>query len=80
VLTTLSKDVCNFAQRELPAPDKLSHWARRRTAWLAYPRVATLFQMPAISVPQRRIQLAPVSQTKLDAALTKDRHQTTAMH
>jgi hypothetical protein len=46
----------------------------------AYRRVATLFQTPAISGPQRQIQLTSISQTELDAALMKDRQQTIVMH
>ena len=47
---------------------------------LAYRRVATLFQTPAVYAPQRQIQRVSVSQTELDAALMKDRHQTIVMH
>ena len=43
---------------------------------IAYRRVATLFQTPAISASQRQIQSFSISQTELDAALMKDRHQT----
>jgi hypothetical protein len=46
----------------------------------AYRRVATLFQTPAIYAPQRQIQVVSISQTELDAALMKDRHQTIVMH
>jgi hypothetical protein len=46
----------------------------------AYRRVATLFQTPAISGPQRQIQLISISQTELDAALMKDRQQTIVVH
>jgi len=47
---------------------------------VAYRRVATLFQTPAVGAPQRQIQLASVSQTELDAALMKDRDQTIVLH
>lgn len=47
---------------------------------VAYRRVATLFQTPAVYAPQRRIQLVSISQTELDAALMKDQHQTIIMH
>ncbi len=47
---------------------------------LAYRRVATLFQTPAVSTSQRLTQSFAVSQTELDAALMKDRHQTVVMH
>ena len=43
---------------------------------IAYRRVATLFQTPAISASQRLIQSFSITQTELDAALLKDRHQT----
>lgn len=46
----------------------------------AYRRVATLFRTLAISGPQRQIQLISISQTELDAAPMKDRHQTIVMH
>jgi hypothetical protein len=45
---------------------------------IAYRRVATLFQTPAISASQR--QSFSISQTELDAALMKDRHQTIVHH
>jgi len=38
------------------------------------------FQTPAISVSQRQIQSFSISQTELDAALMKDRHQTIVTH
>ncbi|MBR1090398.1 hypothetical protein JQ621_23275 [Bradyrhizobium manausense] len=47
---------------------------------VAYRRVATLFQTPATSASQPPIQSVPISQTELDAALMKDRHQTIASH
>jgi hypothetical protein len=47
---------------------------------IAYRRVATLFQTPAISASQRQIQSFSISQTELDAALMKDRHQTIVLH
>lgn len=47
---------------------------------IAYRRVATLFQTPATSASQKQIQSFPISQTELDAALMKDRHQTIAPH
>ena len=47
-------------------------------SWTAYRRVATLFQTPAAS--QRQIQSFSISQTELDAALMKDRHQTIVLH
>jgi hypothetical protein len=43
---------------------------------IAYRRVATLFQTPAVSASQRLLQSFSISQTDLDAALMKDRHQT----
>jgi hypothetical protein len=42
--------------------------------------VATLLQTPARSAPQLLIQFYSVSQTELDAALMKDRHQTVVRH
>ena len=47
---------------------------------IAYRRVATLFQTPAISASQRQIQSFSISRTELDAALMKDRQQTIVMH
>jgi hypothetical protein len=47
---------------------------------IAYRRVATLLQTPARSAPQLLIQFYSVSQTGLDAALMKDRHQTVVRH
>jgi hypothetical protein len=47
---------------------------------LAYRRVATLFQTPAVYGPKRQIRLVSISQTELDVALMKDRHQTIVMH
>ena len=49
-------------------------------SWTAYRRVATLFQTPAISAAQGRMQSFSISQTELDAALMKDRHQTIVLH
>ena len=49
-------------------------------SWTAYRRVATLFQTPAISASQRQVQSFSISQTELDAALMKDRHQTIVPH
>jgi hypothetical protein len=46
----------------------------------AYRRVATLLQTPAVSASQRLTQSFAVSQTELDAALIKDRHQTIVVH
>lgn len=45
---------------------------------LAYRRVATLFQTPATTASQLLVKSFPISQTELDAALMKDRHQTIA--
>jgi hypothetical protein len=42
----------------------------------AYRRVATLLQTPPVSASQRLTQSFAISQTELDAALLKDRHQT----
>jgi hypothetical protein len=47
---------------------------------VAYRRVATLFQTPAISASQRLIQSFSISQTDLDAAIMKDRNQTIVVH
>jgi hypothetical protein len=47
---------------------------------IAYRRLATLFQTPAISGPQQPIQSFSISQTELDAALMKDQQQTIVMH
>jgi len=49
-------------------------------ARLAYRRVATRFQTPALSASQRLTHSFAISQTELDAALMKDRDQTVAMH
>ena len=40
---------------------------------IAYRRVATLFQTPAVSAPQGRMQSVSISQADLDTALMKDR-------
>ena len=45
-------------------------------SWIAYRRVATLFQTPAISAPEGSTQSFSISQTELDAALVEDRQQT----
>jgi|tagenome__1003787_1003787.scaffolds.fasta_scaffold20525357_2 hypothetical protein len=42
---------------------------------VAYRRVATLFQTPAVGATQRQIQLISISQAELDAVLMKDQHQ-----
>ncbi|MBR0969851.1 MULTISPECIES: hypothetical protein [Bradyrhizobium] len=47
---------------------------------IAYRRVATLLQTPATSASQLLIQSFSISQTELDAALMKDRHQTVVRH
>ena len=47
---------------------------------VAYRRLVTLFQTPAICGSQVPIQSFSISQTELDAALMKDRHQTVVMH
>jgi hypothetical protein len=47
---------------------------------LAYRRVATLLQTPAVSASQRLTQSFAISQTELDAALMKDRDQTIVVH
>lgn len=47
---------------------------------IAYRRMTTLFQTPAISASQRRTESFSISQTDLDAALMKDRHQTIVPH
>jgi hypothetical protein len=47
---------------------------------VAYRRVATLFQTPAISASQRLIQSFSISQTDLEAAIMKDRNQTIVVH
>jgi hypothetical protein len=49
-------------------------------SWIAYRRVATLFQTPASSASQWHIPSFSVSQTELDAALMRGRHQTIVMH
>jgi len=50
-------------------------------SWIAYRRVATLFQTPAVSASkQRPTQSFAISETELDAALMKDRRQTIVMH
>ena len=47
---------------------------------IAYRRIITRFQTPAISASQRRTESFSISQTDLDAALMKDRHQTIVPH
>ncbi len=47
---------------------------------IAYRRMTTLFQTPAISASQRQVQSFSISQTELDAALMKDRHQTIVLN
>jgi hypothetical protein len=48
---------------------------------LAYRRVATLFQTPAVSASKRLpTESFAISQTELDAALMKDRQQTIVVH
>jgi hypothetical protein len=48
---------------------------------VAYRRVATLFQTPAMSASkQRPTESFAINQTELDAALMKDRRQTIVVH
>ena len=47
---------------------------------IAYRRVATQLQTPARFASQSRTQSYAISQTGLDAALMKDRHQTIVRH
>ena len=47
---------------------------------VAYRRLVTLFQTPAISATQRQIQSFSISQTELDAALMKDQNRTIVKH
>jgi hypothetical protein len=47
---------------------------------VAYRRLATLFQTPAISASKQQTQSFSISQTELDAALMKDQNQTIVMH
>jgi hypothetical protein len=47
---------------------------------IAYRRLATLFQTPAVSASQQPTQSFSISRTELDAALMKDQHQTILMH
>ena len=47
---------------------------------IAYRRVATQLQTPARFASQSRTQSYAISQTELDAALMKDRHQTIVRH
>lgn len=47
---------------------------------IAYRRLVTLLQTPAICASQLPIESFSISQTELDAALMKDQHQTIVMH
>ena len=47
---------------------------------VAYRRLVTLFQTPAVSASRPQTQSFSISQTELDAALMKDQHQTIVMH
>jgi len=47
---------------------------------IAYRRVAMQLQTPARFASQSRTQSYAISQTELDAALMKDRHQTIVRH
>ena len=47
---------------------------------VAYRRLVTLLQTPAISASRRRTASFSISQTDLDAALMKDQHQTIVLH
>jgi hypothetical protein len=47
---------------------------------VAYRRLVTLFQTPAISASHRQTQSFSISQTELDAAIMKDQNQTIVMH
>jgi hypothetical protein len=47
---------------------------------VAYRRLVTLLQTPAISAPQRQTKSFSISQTELDAALMKDQNQTIVTH
>jgi hypothetical protein len=47
---------------------------------IAYRRLVTLFQTPAISASQQQTQSFSISQTELDAALMKDQNRTIVMH
>jgi len=47
---------------------------------IAYRRVATQLQTPARFASQSRTQSYAISETELDAALMKDRHQTIVRH
>ena len=47
---------------------------------MAYRRLVTLFQTPAICGSQVPIQSFSISQTELDAALMKDQHRTIVVH
>ncbi|MCF3934138.1 hypothetical protein L1787_12010 [Acuticoccus sp. M5D2P5] len=46
-------------------------------SFIAYRRIATLLMIPSIDTPQQHRRTAlSISQTELDAAIMKDRHQT----
>ncbi|MGB6395253.1 MAG: hypothetical protein WBF73_06170 [Bradyrhizobium sp.] len=47
---------------------------------VAYRRLVTLFQTPAISASRPQTQSFSISQTELDAALMKDQNQTIVKH
>jgi len=47
---------------------------------VAYRRLVTLFQTPAISAARPQTQSFSISQTELDAALMKDQNQTIVKH
>jgi hypothetical protein len=47
---------------------------------VAYRRLVTLFQTPAVSASQQPTQSFAISRTELDAALMKDQQQTILMH
>jgi hypothetical protein len=47
---------------------------------VAYRRLVTLFQTPAISASRPQTQSFSISQTELDAALMKDQNQTIVIH
>ena len=47
---------------------------------VAYRRLVTLLQTPAISNPQRKTESFSINQTDLDAALMKDQHRIIVMH
>ena len=47
---------------------------------VAYRRLVTLFQTPAVSASRPQTQSFSISQTELDAALMKDQNQTIVKH